>query len=184
MFLPFPASILKSAIFLRQYLGSFQCWVTYHTHDKDVLHGISEGDMGIATSHLWPSQSSVQFTHSVMSNSLWPHGLQHARLPLLSPSLGVCSNSDPLSGWYHPSVSSPVASFSCSQSFPASESSPVSWLFASGGQSIGASPSVSSEYSRLISFKIDLFDLLAVQGTFKSLLQHHSSKASVSYNYS
>ena len=55
----------------------------------------------------------------------------------------------------------------------------MSGLFASGGQSIGASPSVSSEYSRLISFKIDLFDLLAVQGTLKSLLQHHSSKASV-----
>ena len=79
----------------------------------------------------------------------------------------------------HP-LSSP--SLPCLQSFPASGSFPVSWLFASGGQSIGASVSAISplnEYSGLISFRIDCFDLLAVQGTLKSLLQHHSSKASV-----
>ena len=144
MFLPFPASILKSAIFLRQYLGSFQCWVTYHTHDKDVLHGISEGDMGIATSHLWPSQSSVQFTHSVMSDSLQPQGLQLSRPPCPSPTPGVYSDSCPLSRWCHPTISSSVIPFSsCLQSFPESGSFPMSQFFASGGQSIGVSASAS-----------------------------------------
>ena len=77
---------------------------------------------------------------------------------------------------------SSVASFSsCLQSFPASESFPVSWLFESGGQSIGASASVfpMKNYSELISFRVDWFDLLAVQRTLKSLLQNHSSKASI-----
>ena len=79
-----------------------------------------------------------------VSNCLWPHGLQHTRLPcpLLSP--GVCSNSCPLSQWCHPTISSSVTPFSsCPQSFPASESFPISWLFASGSQSIGASASTS-----------------------------------------
>ena len=78
-----------------------------------------------------------------MSDSLWPHELQHTRLPCPSPSAWVCSNSCPLSQWYHPTISSSVAPFSCPQSFPASESFPMSWLFASGGQSIGASASAS-----------------------------------------
>ena len=74
-----------------------------------------------------------------MLDSLWPHGLQHARLPCPSPSPGVCSNSCPLSWWYHPTTSSSVAPFSfCLQSFPLSVSLPVSQLFASGGQSIRA----------------------------------------------
>ena len=73
-------------------------------------------------------------------NSLWPHGLQQARLPSPSPSPGVCSNSCPLSRWCRPIISSSVIPFSsCPQSFPASGFFPVSWLFASGGQSIGAS---------------------------------------------
>ena len=83
------------------------------------------------------------FNHSVMSGSLWPSRLQHARLPcpLLSPR--VCSNSCPLSQWCHPIISSSVVTFSsCLQSLPASGSFPKSWLFASGGQSIGASASV------------------------------------------
>ena len=80
------------------------------------------------------------FTHSVMSNSLWPHGLQHARPPCPSPSPGACSNSCPLSQWCHPAISSSVIPFSsCLQSFPASGSFLTSWLFTSGGQSIGAS---------------------------------------------
>ena len=67
--------------------------------------------------------------------TLWPHGLQHARPPCPSPSPGVCSNSCPLSRWCHPTISSSVAPFSsCLQSFPASGSFPMSWLFASGGQ--------------------------------------------------
>ena len=77
-----------------------------------------------------------------MSNSLWPCGLQHTRLPHPSLSLEVCSNSCPLTQWCHPTISSSVSPFSCPQSFPASGSFPVSQLFASGGQSIGASASV------------------------------------------
>src|SRR5574341_544777 len=73
---------------------------------------------------------------------------------------------------------------SCLQSFPASGSFPMSQFFASGGQSVGASASVSvpREYSEFISFRIDWFDLCAVQGTLKSLLQHHSTKASIQYS--
>ena len=92
-----------------------------------------------------------------------------------------CSNSCPLSWWYHPTISSSVVPFSsCLQSFPASGSFLMSQLFASGGQSIGVSASASvSEYSGLISFRMDWLDLLAVQRTLKSLLRHHSSKASI-----
>ena len=83
--------------------------------------------------------SLYQFSHSVVSNSLWPHGLQHARLPRPSPSPGACSHSCPLSRWCHPSISSFVVPFSRLQSFPASGSFPVSHFFTSGGQSIGVS---------------------------------------------
>ena len=84
------------------------------------------------------------FSRSVTSDSLWPHGLQQARLPRPSPSPGVCSNSCPLSQWCHPNISSTVDPFSsCLQSFPASGSFPMSWHFASAGQSIGASASAS-----------------------------------------
>ena len=87
---------------------------------------------------------SVQFSHSVMSNSLWPHGPQHARPPCSSPTPGVYSNSCPLSWWCHPTISSFVIPFSsCLQSFPASEFFPMSQLFASDDQSIGASASAS-----------------------------------------
>ena len=79
------------------------------------------------------------FSHSVMSISLWPHGLQNARLPCPSSSPGACSDSCPLSRWCHPTISSSVTPFSCPQSFPASGSFPVSQLFTTGGQSIGAS---------------------------------------------
>ena len=88
------------------------------------------------------SLSSVQFSLSVTSNSLSPHGLQHARPPYPSPTPRACSNSSPLSQWCHPTISSSVAPFSCLQSFPASGSFPMSQFFASGGQSIGASASV------------------------------------------
>ena len=75
-----------------------------------------------------------------MSDSLWPHELQHTRLPCPSLSPRVCLNSCPLSRWCHPTISSAVIPFSsCPQSFPASGSFPMSWLFAFGGQSIGAS---------------------------------------------
>ena len=83
---------------------------------------------------------SVQFSHSVMSDSLWPHESQHARLPCPSPSPGVHSNSRPSSQWCHPAISSSVVPFSsCPQSLPASEPFPMSQLFAWGGQSTGVS---------------------------------------------
>ena len=126
--------------------------------------------------------SSVQFSHSVVSHSLRPHGLQHNRLPCPSPTPRVYSNSCPLSWWCHPTISSSVIPFSSHlQSFPASGSLPVIQFFPSGGLSIGVSFSISpsNEYSGLISCRMDWLDLLAVQGTLKSLLQHRSSKASI-----
>ena len=123
---------------------------------------------------------SVQFSRSVLSGSLWPHGLQHARPPCPSPTHGVYSNSCPLSRWYHPNISSYVVPFSfCPQSFPASVFSnesavcirlPKYW-------SLSFSISPSNEYSGLIFFRMDWLELLVVQGTLKGLLQHHSSKA-------
>ena len=86
----------------------------------------------------------VQFSHSVVSDSLRPHGLQHTRLPCPSPTPRPCTNSCPLSWWCHPTISSSVIPFSSYlQSFPASGSFPVSQLFASGGQTIGVSASAS-----------------------------------------
>ena len=87
--------------------------------------------------------SSVQFSGSVVSDSLWPHGLQHARLPCPSPTPRAYSNSCPLCQWCHPTISSFVAPFSSRlQSFPTSGYLPMSWFFRSGGQSIGVSASV------------------------------------------
>ena len=103
-----------------------------------------------------------------MTKSSWPHGLQQARLlcPSLSPR--VCSDLCPLSRWYHPTISSSVTPFSsCPQFFPALLSFPVCQLFIS-----------SNDYSGLIFFRIDWFDL-DVQGKGNSLLQHHSLKASI-----
>jgi len=117
-----------------------------------------------------------------MSDSLRPHGLQHTRLLHPSPTPGACSNSCPLSQWCHPTISSSVVPFSCLQSFPASGSFLMSQFFTSGSQSIGISALASVFPMNIQDWffsRIDWFDLLAVQGTLKSLLQHHSSKASV-----
>ena len=125
---------------------------------------------------------SVQFSHSVVSDSLRPHEPQHARPLCPSPTSRVCSNSCLLSQRCHPAISSSVTCFSsCLQSFPASESFPMSQFFTSGGQSISFSFSVSpsNEYSGLISFRTDWLNLLGIQGTLKSLLQHYSLKASM-----
>ena len=110
---------------------------------------------------------------------LWePHGLQHARLSCPSPTPGTYSNSCPLSWWCHPTISSTIIPFSsCLQSLPAWRSFPMSqwpkyWSF-----SFSISPS--NECSGLISFRMDWFYFFAVQGTLKSLLHHHSSKASI-----
>ena len=86
------------------------------------------------------ASSSVLFSHSAMSNSLWSHGLQHAKPPCPSSTPWVHSDSRPSSWWCHPTISSSVIPFSsCPQSLPASESFPMSQLFAWGGQSIGVS---------------------------------------------
>ena len=99
--------------------------------------------MSVFSCSLFPLQS-VQFNRSVVSDFLWPHGLQHARLPCLSPTPGVYSNWCPLSQWCHPTISSSVVPFSSRlQSFPASGSFPMSQVFALGGQSIGVSASAS-----------------------------------------
>ena len=129
-----------------------------------------------------PLKVKNESTISSVSDSLWPHGLQHAWLPCLSPTPGAYSNSCPPCQWCYPTSSSSVIPLSSHlQSFPASGSFPMSQLFASGGQSIG----VSASTSVLPMNTQDWFPsgwtgyLLAVQGTLKSLLQHHSSKESI-----
>ena len=121
------------------------------------------------------------FSRSVMSDSLWPHGLQHARLPCPSPSPGACSNSCPLSWWCHSTISSSVAPFSfCLPSCPTSESFRMSQLFTSGSQSTGASVSPSVLPMSIQDwFPLGLTGIHGIQGIFKSLLQLHSSKASI-----
>ena len=126
--------------------------------------------------------SSVQFSHTGVSDSLWPHEPQHARPPCPSPTLGASSNSCPLSQWCHtPShpLSSPLLPPSIFRSIRvfSNESAlhirgPKYWSF-----SFNINPS--NEHPGLISFRVDWLDLLAVQGTLKSLLPHHTSKASI-----
>ena len=130
------------------------------------------------------SSYTVQFSHSVVSDSLQPHESQHARPPCPSPTPGVHSNSC-LSSWCcYPAISSSVVPFSsCPQSLPASGSFPISQLFAWGGQntdwSFSFSISPSNEHPGLISFRMDWLNFFAVQGILKSLLQCHSLKASI-----
>ena len=123
-----------------------------------------------------PNGGSVQFSHSVVSNSLQPHGPQHTRPPCPSPTPRVYSNSSPLSRWWHSTISP-----SCLQSVPSSVSSSESVLCIRQPKywSFSFSISPSNEHSGLISFRIVWLGLLSVQGTLKSLLQHHSSKASI-----
>ena len=118
--------------------------------------------------------NSVQFSHSVVSDSLRPHEPQHARPPCPSPTPGVYPNPFPLNQWCHPTISSSVVPFSfCPQSFPA-YSFQMSQLFAWGGQSIGVSASTSvlpintQDWSPL-----GWTGWISLQGTLKSLLQHH-----------
>ena len=150
---------------------------------KKITFNISQ--LGCRDSSVWVSPydhvkiSYVLFSSvhslSVVSDSLWPHGLQHARLPCPSPIAGAYSNPWPLSWWSHPSISSSVVSSSCTQSFPASGSFPVSVLHIRWPKywSFSFSISPSNEYSGLISFRMDWLDLFAVQGTLKSLFQQH-----------
>ena len=127
--------------------------------------------------------TSVQFSRSVVSDSLWPHESQHASPPCPSPSPGVYSNSCASSQWCHPAISSSVVPFSsCPQSLPASVFSSESTLHMrwSKSWSFSFSISPSKEHPGLISFRMDWLDLLAVQGTLKSLFQHHSSNINYS----
>ena len=125
---------------------------------------------------------SVQFSRSVMSDS-GPHGLQHLRLPCPSPTPRACSNSCPSSRWCHPTVSSLYSPllllFSIFPSIRVFYNESVLCIRWPKYWSFSFSISPSNEYSGLISFRIDWLDLLAVQGTLKSLLQHHSSNASI-----
>ena len=108
-----------------------------------------------------------------MSNSSWPPGLQHIRLPCPSPSSWVCSDSSSLSWWCYLTISSSAALFFCFQSFPASGSFPISPLFASGGQSIGVSalaPVLPMNIQGWFPLGLTFF---SVHGTLMSLLQHH-----------
>ena len=117
-----------------------------------------------------------------MSDSLRPHELQHTRPPCPSPNPGVHSASRPSSQWCHLAISSSVVPFSsCPQSLPASGSFPISWLCMRWPKYWSFSFIIipSKEHPGLIFFRMDWLDLLVVQGTLKSLLQHHSSKASV-----
>ena len=132
----------------------------------------------------WNLVSILVVQSSVISDCLWPHGLQHRRLPCPSPSHGACSNSWPLSWWCHPTISSSVIHFSSSLLFyPASGSFQMNWLFRSVLEpkywSFSFSIGPSNEDSGPISFRTDWLDFLAVQGTLKNLLQHHRSKASI-----
>ena len=156
------------------WLFSYRTSVSYFMHHRDHKPGYK------LKSCQWIF-SFVQFSRSVMSDSLWPHGLQHSRLPCPSPAFGAYSNSCPWSWWCHPTISSSVIPISSHlQSFPASVFSNESVLCIRWPKycSFSFSISLSNDYSGLISFRIDWFDHLAVQGTLKSLLQHHNSKVS------
>ena len=132
--------------------------------------------------HLDFQHSSVQFSHSVVSDSLRAHGLQPTRPPCPSPTPGIYSNSCPLSWWCHPTISSSVVPFSsCLQSFPASGSFQMSQFFTSDGQSIRVSASTSVLPMNIQDwFPLGWTGWIFLQSKgLKSLLQHHSSKVSI-----
>ena len=175
---------------LYQFLRELQWQDKYHPHPQ-VVYDLVDGN----TAH-FPFTFYFQpdcklctvswFSHSVMSDSLWPHRLQHAMLPCSSPAPRTCSSACPLSRWCHLNSLSSVIPFSCLQSFPESGSFPDSGSFPVSQFFVIRWPkywsfslSPPDEYLGLISFRMDWLDLLAVQGTLKSLLQHHSSKASI-----
>ena len=126
------------------------------------------------------NQGTVQFSHSVVSDSLWPHGLQHARPPCPSPTPRVYPNSSPLSWSNHLILCCPLLLLlSILPSIRVFSSESVLCMKWPKYWSFNLNISSSSEHSGLISLRMDWLDLTAVQGTLKSLLQHHSLKASI-----
>ena len=128
-----------------------------------------------------PKKNSVQFSRSVVSDSLWPHELQHTRPPCPSPTPGVHPNPCPLCRWCHPTISSSVVHFSCPQSFPALGSFPMSQLSISGGQSIGVSASTSVLLVNTQDWSpLGWTGWISLQSNGLSrVFHHHSSKASI-----
>ena len=175
---------IKKMWYIYKVLFSYKIWTNAICSNMDSPRYYISGQTQKDKHHiiLFMCGISVQFSHSIMSNSLWPHGLQHARPPCPSPTPGVYSNSCLLSWWCHPTISSSVIPFPpafslCQYQVFSNESVlhirwPKYWSF-----SFNISPF--NEYSGLISFRMDWLDLLVVQGTLKSLLQHHSSKTSI-----
>ena len=148
------------------FLLPLSTWLLIQQQDFSIIHAI------------W--SSSVQFSHSAMSDPLWPHRLHHARLPCPSPTPRACSDLCASSQWCHPTIFQPLllltSIFPCIKVFSSESALHITWP---KYWSFSFSISPSNEYSGLISFRIDWFDLLAVQETLKNLLQHHSSKASI-----
>ena len=154
-----PNEIIIFVIYVEQYqeqsqfskgLGCLQYCFCAHMVFSALLRCCDPKPSGCSDSQYHPLSPNITpflrlllFSHSFVSHSLWPHGLQHTRFPCLSPSPGAYSNSCPLSQWCHPTISSSVTPFSGFQSLPASGSFPMSWLFTSGSQNIGASASAS-----------------------------------------
>ena len=131
-----PCMTTGKTIALTKYKHYFCKWCFTGTYPCPFIYKLS------VTAFPLPVFSSVQFSHSALSDSLWPHGLQHSRLPYPSPTPKVCSNSCPSHWWCHATILSSLVPFSsCLQSLPASGSFPMSQFFASGSQSIGASAS-------------------------------------------
>ena len=123
---------------------SLNCWNTREGSSSYFYFWLMKSNWSFKNKLHHQKFTSVQFSCSVLCDSLRPHGLQHARPPCPSPTPGAYSNSCPLSWWCHPTISSSVIPFSsCPQSFPASGSFPMNQLFISGGQSIGVSASAS-----------------------------------------
>ena len=140
--------------------SSLTFWKWQNYRDSKKMSGYQE--FGGKKEWIGRTWGIFQFSCSVVSDSLWPNGLQLLRLPCPSPTLGNCSNSCPCSRWYHPTISSSVTVLSCPQSFPPSGSFPMSQLFTSGGQSIGTSASVSllpMNTQDWFFFRIDCFQL-------------------------
>ena len=159
-------------------------WACWHNYVSFPLHG-----RNLQSAKFSSKWGAVQFSRSVVSDSLWPHKLLHARLPCPSPTPEAYSNSCPLSRWCHPAILSSVIPFSaCLQSFPATGSLPVSQFFTSGDQIIGFTATASvltmniqdglvrshcsprdSQESFLTSQFKSWLDLITVQGSLKSL---------------